>query len=142
MKKDYLVVFIILILLPWYISYLLIAIVILYSIVKKIMYRPSIKKLTDNKYEISQIDNEYVLLDKIECKNITNNIEKYTVINNKIYFIENFNNSKLYSTFDYNKKIYIKHNKITKFGNDDILVFNNLNLFVLPNKLLRKSKKH
>lgn len=141
MKKDHLIILVLLILIPWYILYLIIAIGILYSIVKKIVYRPSIKKLTNNKYEIVQKDDEYVLWDKVECKNITGNIEKYTIINNKIYFIEKFNNSKLYSTFDYNKKMYIKYNKITKFDDSDTLVFNNLSLFVLPNKLLKRWQK-
>lgn len=141
MKKDHLIILVLLILIPWYILYLIIAIGILYSIVKKIVYRPSIKKLTNNKYEIVQKDDEYVLWDKVECKNITGNIEKYTIINNKIYFIEKFNNSKLYSTFDYNKKMYIKYNKITKFDDSDTLIFNNLSLFVLPNKLLKRWQK-
>lgn len=139
--RDGILIILMFVILPNYIKYFIISIIIFCFIIKSIMFKPSIKRLTNFVYEIVKKDNQYILWNNIENKSVSSSIEKYTIINNKVYFIENIDKVKTYSILDYKNKEYKKYSKIKDIDSEDKSVFNNNSLFQTPDKLIRKNIK-
>lgn len=139
--KSVIVIILMFAVLPNYIKYFIIGIIIFCLIIKNIMFKQDIKRLTNFVYEIVKNDNQYILWNNIENKGVSSNIEKYTIINNKVYFIENIDKTKIYSILDYKNKTYIKYSKTKDIDIEDRSVFNNNSLFQTPDKLIRKNIK-